>query len=410
MYPVFVTIPFPLGAIPLLPWLLLVAVMSSGIALLGWRAGRLELVATASVAACCAAASAIVLRHRTFVPADFTVSCFGLSLAVSLAVGWRVVSRLAAADGHPRAVVARVIVPVVVFGFVGARVGYLVENSAALTSLAAGADVRAGGLNAYGAFLLGIGALVATLRKGPVKALALADAFAPAAMVGELVTRMGCYLLGSGFGRPLGSWAPSWLASLGTFPRWSPDVFGGAGAPAWVHHVRLGLIPADAPHSLPVHPTQLYLAVAAGLVLTMALLVRRWRTASGEVFLVVVFGYGLGRFVIGMVRDDPQRLLVGPHFSVSAALGLGLVLLAAAFVLGPARSIRRPRYRLVAQVLALVLPATALALVEYKPRLIQLSLGQWIGLATAVAAGLAWGRRWADTPGADARPGRASSE
>ena len=84
----------------------------------------------------------------------------------------------------------------------------------------------------------------------------------PALALGTVLTRIGCYLYGCDFGTPLGACAPGWLKALGTFPRWHHDDLHVYGSPAWLHHVdRYGLA-RDSSASLPVHPTQLYEALA----------------------------------------------------------------------------------------------------------------------------------------------------
>ena len=59
------------------------------------------------------------------------------------------------------------------------------------------------------------------------------------------------------------------------------------------------------------------------------MLIRRYRTFSGQVFLGWVLGYGILRPLIEVLRDDDQRGNVGPLSTsqfigiVSVVLGLG---------------------------------------------------------------------------------------
>ena len=79
-------------------------------------------------------------------------------------------------------------------------------------------------------------------------------------------------------------------------------------------------------------PSDAALRVLVGLSLFgLLMLIRRYRTFSGQVFLGWVLGYGILRPLIEIVRDDDQRGNVGPLSTsqfigiVSVVLGLGLL-------------------------------------------------------------------------------------
>jgi phosphatidylglycerol:prolipoprotein diacylglycerol transferase len=120
-------------------------------------------------------------------------------------------------------------------------------------------------------------------------------------------------MAGCDYGKPLGANAPRWLVRLGTFPRWPDDVAGpGAGSPAWVDQVLYRDLPIERTTSMPVHPTELYEALAS-LAIAVALLQLRTRRAfRGQLFLVFVGAYAVARFFLEMLRDDPERGALGP--------------------------------------------------------------------------------------------------
>src|SRR5260221_581658 len=116
--------------------------------------------------------------------------------------------------------------------------------------------------------LAGLGFLLAVFgqRRGALDLLVIgvlallpwADVAVPSLASGLLLTRIGCYLFGCDFGKPLGIGAPAWLKRLGTFPRWPSDLLDGAGSPAWMQHVNERGLSITSRASLPVHPTELY--------------------------------------------------------------------------------------------------------------------------------------------------------
>src|SRR5205085_7850523 len=76
---------------------------------------------------------------------------------------------------------------------------------------------------------------------------------------------------------------------------------------AWLHHIdRYGLA-RDSNASLPVHPTQLYEALAGVALLLLALALLPRRRFRGQVALLIAAGYGVWRFGIEYLRDDPER-------------------------------------------------------------------------------------------------------
>ena len=74
-----------------------------------------------------------------------------------------------------------------------------------------------------------------------------------------------------------------------------------------------------------VHPTFLYESLWCLMVLVVMLLYRKYKKFDGEVFLLYLFGYGVGRFWIEGLRTD-QLLIPGWGFPVSQALAGVLVI------------------------------------------------------------------------------------
>ena len=72
----------------------------------------------------------------------------------------------------------------------------------------------------------------------------------------------------------------------------------------------------------------------------MLMLIRRYRTFSGQVFLGWVLGYGILRPLIEIVRDDDQRGNVGA-LSTSQFIGIVSVVLGIALFVSLLRKYRR---------------------------------------------------------------------
>jgi phosphatidylglycerol:prolipoprotein diacylglycerol transferase len=169
-----------------------------------------------------------------------------------------------------------------------------------------------GGLAYYGGF---IGASIAAwsmLRTDKFPFWKAADMAGLVIPIGLGFGRMGCFFAGCCFGN----------VSVGP---WS-IVFPG-GSPASDAHYRDRLLPAPGLDSLPVHPTQLYeagmsLAIAAFLILHF----HGRKRFDGQVFVLFMASYAVGRFVLEFFRADDRGALLG--LSTSQWFGLVFVGLA----------------------------------------------------------------------------------
>ena len=170
-----------------------------------------------------------------------------------------------------------------------------------------------GGLAYFGGLVVAVVAcLVVTLRHGmPVREVA--DATAPAIILGLIFGRVGCYLGGCCFGAVCD--AVWWAAP----PPWYPPPTGG----------------------VPRYPTAL-LSVAFALLLFLALrAIYRRRSFAGEAFLAMFVLYAPGRFLIESLRADPRGGAGGLSTTqllvvLSGVPALVLWILGRATALGPA--------------------------------------------------------------------------
>ena len=246
------------------------------------------------------------------------VYSYGVMLALALFSGWLLVRSLGQRERLATEQLGSAFLVTAAFAIIGARALFVLTNPELLATPARWLSVREGGLVAYGGFLGGLFGGWIYWRRRNVPLLAWGDLAAPALGLGLGFTRIGCYLYGCDFGRPLGPGAPEWLRRIGTFP---------AGSPASLTQVSRHLLPNGAHASLPVHPTQLYESLAGFLLFAVAMAIWRRRRFRGQVLLALAALYGVARFLLEIVRDDPQR---GIYFGLSTSqwISLGLVPLA----------------------------------------------------------------------------------
>jgi phosphatidylglycerol:prolipoprotein diacylglycerol transferase len=397
MHPVLFEIPLPHWTLALESTLFVVAALGALLALFGYRKRALDLLVTGVVAILGGVVGAIVFRGRGFTLEALPIYSYGALLCASIVVGWFVTLGLGVRDGMTRELLANCYFVTAITALIGSRVLYVLTNLGDFHGLSDVLAVRRGGLVAYGGFLGGFAGSYWYLRRRRVVLLPWADVAVPSLASGLMLTRIGCYLFGCDFGKPLTSSAPAWLKRLGTFPRWPDTLLDGSGSPAWLQHVNeRGLSPVSQA-SLPVHPTQLYESLAGALLLVLVFWVRRQQRFRGEVFFAFTFAYGYLRFLLEIVRDDSERGSFGPAFPEHVVMPALLLLFAVAFAYGPARSIRHFQLRHAS--VGLLFAASLLGYLVLRPAhfaapvIVELSTSQWISLLSALGVAFAWRER-----------------
>jgi phosphatidylglycerol:prolipoprotein diacylglycerol transferase len=382
---------------PLGPTLFVLAGLGLLLAVFGQRKGALDLLVIGVLALLSGLLGGVLFRGQHFTLESLPIYSYGAMLCASIVVGWFLSLALGARDGLSRELLANCYFITAIAALVGARVLYVLTNWGEFHGLLDVLAVRRGGLVAYGGFIGGFAGSFWYLRRRGVALLPWADIAVPSLASGLLLTRIGCYLFGCDFGKPLAADAPGWLKRLGTFPRWPNDLLDGAGSPAWMQHVNERGLSITSQASLPVHPTELYESLVGGALLALTLWLMTRRRFRGEVFFAFTFGYGYLRFLLEIVRDDSERGSFGPAFREHVLISSLLVLLAAAFAYGPARSITSGIARRVAVGLVFAVPVLAYALLRPPSfgvaNLVQLSTSQWISLVTACAVAFVWHQR-----------------
>jgi phosphatidylglycerol:prolipoprotein diacylglycerol transferase len=234
-------------------------------------------------------------------------------------------------EGFNRELLASCFTWTAVGAIAGARLLYILTNIDDYQSFSSWFDLRSGGLVAYGGFLGGFITAWAFWKMKKIPLIPFADIAVPTLASGLMLTRVGCYLYGCDYGRPLDEDAPGFLKTAGTFPKWQEDAQPALacnqtinGSPAYQHHLSEGLIPEDAVASLAVHPTQIYESIAGVVLFAIAFYLLTHRKFRGQVLVVVGGLYGLWRFFIEYLRDDPERGFAF-GFSTSQLISLALV-------------------------------------------------------------------------------------
>ncbi len=199
-----------------------------------------------------------------------------------------------------------------------------------------------GGLVFYGGMIFGIIAVLiyAAVRRIPV--FKLMDALAPSLALGLALGRVGCFMAGCCWGdicanphqlekipdamtRSQVQTAP-FLSQAGFIfaVQFPPD------AGALEQHQELGLLPKTATRSLPVHPVQLYEALAVAILSILLYCGLFKERLDGDVFWNLGMSYAVIRFTLEFLRADSRPIYFGgTTISQTISLILGLICLLA---------------------------------------------------------------------------------
>jgi phosphatidylglycerol:prolipoprotein diacylglycerol transferase len=358
-------------------------------------------------------AGGFLVRGQRFALESLPIYSYGAMLCASIVVGWFLTLQLGVRNGLPRELLANCYFVTALAALAGSRVLYVLTNWHEFRDLWDVLALRRGGLVAYGGFLGGFLGSWWYLRRRGVALLPWADVAVPSLASGLLLTRIGCYLFGCDFGKPLSAAAPIWLKRLGTFPRWPSDVLDGAGSPAWLQHVDQRGLSVSSPTSLPVHPTELYESLVGAALLFLLWRLAKARRFSGQSFFAFTFGYGYLRFWLELVRDDNERGSFGPAWPEQILIPALLLLFAGAFAYGPAQSIARLWQRRLASAFFVLLAAFAYLILRPPghgaTNVVALSTSQWISLLSAVAVAFAWHQKEAGPKSVEPQPRPLSS-
>ncbi|MFO7899633.1 MAG: prolipoprotein diacylglyceryl transferase [Planctomycetota bacterium] len=326
--------------------------------------------------------------HPEVIP-GWPLHSYGLMLVVAFYSAYFLSRRTAKKEGvHPDRMIDILVIGALL-GIIGARAFFVLQYG--VSSFWQVFAIWRGGLVFYGGLVLATVGLIAYIRKKKLPLRRLADAAAPAIMLGLGFGRIGCFLNGCCWGAvapetfPLAVRFPRFVATSTFQPdresegrakgRWRVFVRTGAaeqamspeqarrlyrdapdredlsfiwirdtrlpdgrvrqerieGSPAFRQHLLLypDRISPDDHWSLPVHPTQLYSSFSGFLICGLLLLWRRRRRRPGEVFALMGCLYAIARFSIEFVRNDTPPIWFGLNMGQLVGLPVFLVALAA---------------------------------------------------------------------------------
>ena len=328
--------------------------------------------------------------HPQVIP-GWPLHSYGLMLVIGFYSAYFLARWRAKKDGLDPAVMIDILLIAAGLGIVGARAFYVVQYSENIDDFADIFAIWNGGLVFYGGLITATVGLIIYIRRKKLSLWKLADAVAPAIMLGLALGRIGCFLNGCCWGAvcepkfPLAVQFPRATlikpfepprAAVEPDDRWRMAVSGNKAqqemksredliecvklhpeawrtmSVQWWRPIRgddgtvvreiikdggsfsqhlvehpTELAPGDK-LSLPVHPTQLYSSLGGLTICGILLLWSRWRRQPGEVFALMACLYAVARFWVEGIRHDTNPVLGDLTISQTISIGMLVVGLA----------------------------------------------------------------------------------
>jgi phosphatidylglycerol:prolipoprotein diacylglycerol transferase len=231
----------------------------------------------------------------------FKVYSYGLMLGLGFLLGGYVVSLDLKRNKIDPELASGITILAVVFGIIGAKLLFLVENWSEFIQRPFATAFSGGGLTWYGGFILANIAVYLYIRAKKAPILKVWDALGLGLMLGYGIGRVGCHLSGDGdYGFPTdlpwgtnyqhGLYPPS--RAFEAFPEIAAKYPGGV-----------------VPDNTPLHPTPIYELLLALIGFAILWKLRKRNFADGTLFMIYLVLASSFRFAIEFLRLNPRVYL-----------------------------------------------------------------------------------------------------
>ena len=250
---------------------------------------------------------------RSFSIFGFRIAFYGLIIGVGVILSLLLVCHIAKKTGQDPDDYWDFAIYAVLCSLLGARIYYVIFSwDEYKDNLLEIFKVRNGGLAIYGGVIAGFITLFVWRHFKKTKALLVGDTAINGLILGQAIGRWGNFMNREVFG--------DYYNGLFSMQIPIADV---RDAGDITENIRAH-IPEGANY-INVHPTFLYESAWNFLVLAALLLYRKHKKFDGELCLLYLGGYGIGRFLIEGIRTDTLKL-GGTNIPVSQALALVMVI------------------------------------------------------------------------------------
>ena len=257
--------------------------------------------------------------QKSFSVFGFSIYFYGVIIACAVLAGLFVATRVAKKTGQNPETYMELVIYTVVSGIVGARLYYVIfawddfkDNLIQVFNL------RGGGLAIYGGVIAGVLTAVLYSRKKKLPTRLVLDTGCCGLITGQMLGRWSNFVNMEAFGR----YTEGFTAMRLNIEKVNPNMIS---AEHLAHRIT-----ENGVDYIQVHPTFLYESLWSLMVLILLLVFTGRKKFDGQIFLMYLMGYGLGRFWIEGLRTD--QLKIG-HTGIAVSQLLSAVLVVGSIVL-----------------------------------------------------------------------------
>ncbi len=260
------------------------------------------------------------LLSKTVMPVLFKIGPLSVySYGLMMGIGFLVANYVAVKEFERKGLGAnfanQVTFLALVFGIAGSKILSLIENWGDFIRDPIAMTFSPGGLTWYGGFVLAAIMILYAAHRKKFKFSKVADALAPALILGYGVARLGCHFSGDGdYGMP-------------TKLPWGVDYSNGIVPPSVAFrdfpHIEDKFPGGIVPNNVLLHPTPIYEFIAGMIIFYFLWKIRKSVEPDGKLFMIYLVLAGLERFLVEFIRLNPRLL-----FGLSEAQLVSVVLIA----------------------------------------------------------------------------------
>lgn len=238
----------------------------------------------------------------------FQIALYGVIIGIGVLCGVLMAVHVAKKEGMDPDLIWDFAIYAIIFSIIGARLYYVIfEWDMYRTNPLSILNLRNGGLAIYGAVIASFITLFVYTRIKKVSFLQMVDVCVPGLILGQAIGRWGNFTNREVFGGYTDNLVAMRLPELAVRARdITPDV---------AAHI------VEGTNYIQVHPTFFYECLWNLLILCIMLVYQKHKKFNGEIWLIYLGGYGLGRFWIEGIRTD-QLYIMGTTIPVSQLIAI----------------------------------------------------------------------------------------
>ncbi|PCJ64146.1 MAG: prolipoprotein diacylglyceryl transferase [Bacteroidetes bacterium] len=237
-----------------------------------------------------------------FLPAHISLHSYGLMIALGVLISFYIALKKTKQYGMTSDTLSSLFIWVIVASFVGGKLFFYLEDIGKyLEDPSLIRKALGGGFVFYGSLIFAVPTIVFWLRRQKIPVRPFLDIVAIFGPIVHSFGRVGCFLAGCCHGKICNSW--------------------------------IGVTFSD-PNSLatiknqPLYPTQLFDIAVNIIILVTVLFLQNKKKFDGQLFLIYLMMYGVGRSIVEMYRgDDARGFLFGGAVSHSQFIAICIILI-----------------------------------------------------------------------------------